>query len=70
MFKVERIEIHAVGMQISHLIARHLPHLYFVEVFGHLQIDPNPCIACEGLSLTGAFRAILFLMLFYFILAQ
>jgi hypothetical protein len=52
------------------MYARHLPRLYFVEVFGHLHIDPNPCIACESLSITGAFRAILFLMLFYFILTQ
>jgi cellulose synthase/poly-beta-1,6-N-acetylglucosamine synthase-like glycosyltransferase len=63
----ERMEIHAVGMQIlikyTEMYARHLPCLYFVEVFGHLQINPNPCIACESLSITGAFRAIL---LFYF----
>ena len=52
------------------MYARHLLRLYFVEVFGHLQIDANPCIACESLLITSAFRAILFLMLFYFILPQ
>jgi hypothetical protein len=29
------------------MYSRHLPRLYFVEVFEHLQIDSNPCIACE-----------------------
>ena len=57
-------------IKYTEMYAQHLPRLYFVEVFGHLQIDPNPCIACESLSVTSAFRAILFLTLFYSILAH
>jgi hypothetical protein len=51
------------------MYALHLPRLYFVEVFEHLHIDPNPYIACESLSIASAYRAIHFLKLFYFILA-